>query len=121
MIDLILQNAAALRETTPLGGIITFTQEDGSEVAVPCSMGADVSGLQRADNSAGFQISNTRSVVVRTVLLASLLGRAPVAGEPVSVQGRMESDPTTLVIAPTNGVESYNAILTKLNLYNPNV
>ena len=111
-----MESAAARRETDDLGGTITFPQCD----PVPCSMGFDISGLQRADNSAGLQLNQTRRVIIRTALLADL-PRQPQAGDTVTVQGNLESSPTELVISPGNGIEQFNAILTAFNLYNPNV
>lgn len=111
-----LETAAERRETSDLGGVITFPQCD----PLPCSMGPDTSGLARADNSAGFQFNEVRRLIVRTSLLAALT-RQPAAGDTVTVQGNLETDPSTLVIAPANGIERFNAILTAFNLYNPNV
>lgn len=110
-----LETAARQRERSDLGG--TLTLPDGA--ALPCAMGPDFSGLQRADNSAGFQMNQTRRVLVRTSLLAGLT-RPPQAGDTVQIQGNLETDPVTLVISPGTGIEQYNAILTALNLYNPN-
>lgn len=82
-------------------------------------MGVDTSGLTRADNSAGFNFNQTRKVVVRTALLADL-PRQPQAGDVVTVHGNLEDQPVTLTISPGNGIETMNAILTGINLYNPN-
>ena len=115
-IQRMMENAAARREASDLGGFITFPECE----PVPCSMGVDTSGLARADNSAGFQFNQTRRLVVRSALIAAL-PRAPQAGDVCSVIGNLETVASSLTIAPTNGVESFNAILTAVNLYNPNV
>jgi hypothetical protein len=114
-IERMLEVAAARREASDLGGMITFP---GCE-PMPCAMGFDVSGLQSADNSAGFQFNQTRRVVVRSELLAGL-PRQPQAGDEVILQGNLEAAPSVLVISPTSGIEQFNAILTAFNLYNPN-
>jgi len=115
-IQRIKEVAAAKREATELGGLITFPQCP----PVPCSMGVDTSGLQRAENSAGFQFNQTRKVIVRTAMLADI-PRQPQAGDTVTVQGNLEAAPMELVISPSNGIEQLNGILTAFNLYNPNV
>ena len=122
MAQRILETAAARREADDLGGSITLPTGDATTptITLPCSMGFDTSGLQRADNSAGFQMNQTRRVIVRTALLADL-PRQPQAGDTVTVHGNLESSPTELVISPGNGIEQFNAILTAFNLYNPNV
>ena len=110
-----MESAAARRETDDLGGTITFPQCD----PVPCSMGFDISGLQRAENSAGLQLNQPRRVIVRSHLLDDL-PRQPQAGDTVTVRGNLESEDSELVISPGNGIEKFNAILTAFNLYNPN-
>ena len=115
MIQRQLEAAAARREMDDLGGMITFPDCE----PLPCSMGVDVSGLQRADNSAGLQLNQSRRVIVRTSLLAGM-DRQPQAGDIVSVQGNLESAPTSLTISPGTGIEQLNGILTAFNLYNPN-
>lgn len=110
-----LESAAARRELGDLGGYIRFPDCD----PVTCAMGVDVSGIQRADNSAGFQENQTRRVVVRSAMLANL-PRSPQAGDIVEIKGNLEADPVELTIMPTTGIERYNAILTAFNLYNPN-
>jgi len=110
-----LEICAVRREQSDLGGILTLATGE----QIPCAMGVDTSGLQRADNSAGFQLNQTRKVVVRTAMLSDI-PRQPQAGDEVTVQGNLESNPITLVISPTNGIEQMNSILTGFNLYNPN-
>jgi len=83
-------------------------------------MGFDISGLQRAENSAGLQLNQTRRVIVRASMLADL-PRQPQAGDTVTVRGNLETEDSELVISPGNGIEKFNAILTAFNLYNPNV
>ena len=116
MAQRMMEAAAARRETDDLGGTITFPESD----PLPCSMGVDTSGLQRAENSAGFQFNQTRKVIVRTAMLADI-PRQPQSGDTVTVQGNLEAAPVELVISPSNGIEQMNGILTAFNLYNPNV
>jgi hypothetical protein len=116
MIQRNLEVAAARREQGDLGGTLTLATGE----TIPCSLGVDTSGLQRADNSAGFQFNQTRRVIVRTALLADI-PRAPQAGDTVTVQGNLEDGPVSLVISPSNGIEQMNGILTAFNLYNPNI
>lgn len=111
-----LEVAALRREQSDLGGILTLST--GEEI--PCAIGVDTSGLQRADNSAGFQVNQNRRVIVRSALLADI-PRQPQSGDIVTVQGNLEEYPVSLVISPTNGIEQMNAILTAFNLYNPNI
>ena len=122
LIQRIFEIPAARREADDLGGFITLPTGNAANptVKLPCAMGVDTSGLQRADNSAGFQMNQIRRVVIRTALLAQI-PRMPAAGDNVIVQGNLESSPTELVISPSNGIEQMNGILTALNLYNPNV
>ena len=110
-----LEICAVRREQSDLGGILTLATGE----QIPCAMGVDISGLQRADNSAGFQFNQTRRVVIRSALLADL-PRQPQAGDPVTIQGNLEADSTTLTISPSTGIEQMNGILTAINLYNPN-
>lgn len=110
-----LEAAAARRERGDLGGYIRFPDCD----PVPCAMGVDTSGIQRAENSAGFQVSQTRRVVVRSAMLEDL-PRTPQAGDIVEIKGNLEADAVELSIMPGTGIERYNAILTAFNLYNPN-
>ena len=109
-----LEAAAAIRESSDLGG--TLTLATGEEI--PCSIGVDTSGMQRADNSAGVIIVQSRRILVRTSELAGV-SRQPQSGDTVTVQGNLESSATSLVISPGNGIEQFNAILTAFNLYNP--
>ena len=110
-----LELAAVRREQSDLGGMLTLATGE----QIPCAMGVDTSGLQRADNSAGFNFNQIRRVVVRSALLCDLQ-RAPQSGDTVTVQGNLETQPVKLVISLTNGIEQMNAILTAFNLYNPN-
>jgi|GEM_PF-4146341 len=116
MIQRNLEIAAARRESGDLGGYIIFPACE----PMPCAMGVDTSGLQRADNSAGFQFNQSRRAIVRTALLADL-PRQPQAGDVVEIRGNLETESAFLTISPTSGLESFNAILTAVNLYNPNV
>lgn len=110
-----LEAAAYKREKSDLGGTITFPDCP----PIPCAMGIDTSGLQRADNAAGFQMNQSRTVLVRTAMLAQL-PRSPQAGDKVEIKSNLEENPVTLSIMPTTGIENYNAILTAFNLHNPN-
>ncbi len=110
-----MENAAKQTERGELGGIVTFPTCQ----PMPCSIGADKSSLQRADNSAGFNLNQSRQIVVRTALLKDL-ARQPQSGDEVTVKGKLETDAVTLTIADISGVESCNGILTVCNLYNPN-
>ena len=116
-----LETAAARRESSDLGGTINFPTGDAATpwLSLPCSMGFDTSGLARADNSAGFQLNQTRRVIVRASMLADL-PRQPQAGDTVTVRGNLETEDSELVISPGNGIEKFNAILTAFNLYTPN-
>lgn len=118
MIARALEIAIIRREQSDLGGVVRFSGQPDEVPDIPCAMGMDASGIQRSDNSAGFQLNQTRRIVVRTALLAALLA-APAAGDTVRVKGNLEEDWTELVISPGNGIESMNAILTGFNLYNP--
>jgi hypothetical protein len=109
-----LEAAAAQREAGDLGGYIKFPDCD----PVPCAMGFDVSGIARADDSAGIVLNQTRRVVVRTAMLENL-PRSPQAGDIVEIKGNLEANPIELTISPNTGIEQYNAILTAFNLYNP--
>ena len=115
MIQRMLEAAAYRREQSDLGGTITFPDCP----PIPCSIGVDTSGIQRADSSAGFQLNQSRRVVVRTAMLASL-PRTPQSGDLVEVKGNLEEFPVELTISPSTGIEQMNAILTAFNLYNPN-
>jgi hypothetical protein len=110
-----LESAALQRERSDLGGTITFPDCP----PIPCAIGVDTSGIQRADNSAGYQLNQSRRVVVRTAMLASL-PRTPQAGDLVEIKGNLEENPVSLAISPSTGIEQMNAILTAFNLYNPN-
>ena len=110
-----MESAAARRERGDLGGWITLPECD----PIPCCFGPDTSGLQRADNSAGFQFNQMRRAIVRTSLLKDI-PRQPAAGDTVTVRGNLETEDSILVISPSNGIEGFNAILTAINLYNPN-
>lgn len=112
-----LENAALRRERGDLGGTVTFA---GETEPLPCALGPETSGLQRANNTAGFQFADTRRIIVRTALLAGL-ARAPRAGDTVTVQGNLEPNAQRLMIAPATGIEAMNGILTAFNLFNPNV
>lgn len=112
----ILEAAAKRREASDLGGVATFVTGD----PIPCSMGADMTSLQRAVNTDGFQIEQTRKIVVRTSLL-SALPRFPQSGDTVILKGNLENKPATLQISDTGGVESLNGILTVISVYNPEV
>ena len=74
-----LEICAVRREQSDLGGMLTLATGE----QIPCAVGVDTSGLQRADNSAGFQFNQTRKVIVRTALLADL-PRAPQSGDTVT-------------------------------------
>ena len=110
-----MEVAAARREAGDLGGMITIQKT----FTIPCSMGSDVIGLQPADSSAGVSMNQTRRVLIRTCLLSGL-SRQPNSGDTVTVKGNLEDKGIDLIIAPLNGVEKFNAILTAFNLYNPN-
>lgn len=110
-----LEVAAVHRERSDLGGTIAFPDCE----PVPCAVGVDVSGIQRADNSAGFQVNQARRVVVRDSMLADL-PRAPQSGDNVEVKWNLAPAPVSLVITPGTGIERMNGILTAFNLYNPN-
>lgn len=118
MILTILETGAKLRESSALGGFLTTPDGD----TIPCAQGPDVSGLARADNSAGLTFTRTRKVVVRKSELLRI-GYAPESGHQVTLRGRNEAESAavTLMIAPVNGVEDYNSILVALNLYDPMV
>ncbi len=115
MIQQIMEAGARMRESSALGGIVTFP--DGTEL--PCSVGVEAGGIQRADNSAGFNVQQARRIIVRSSLLAGLAD-APRSGDTLLVQGRLETEPVALVIQPGTGIEAMNGILTAFNLYNPN-
>lgn len=115
-----LEVSALRREMSDLGGTIRFYKADGTLTDdVPCAMGVDFSGLQRADNSAGLQLNKTRRVIIRKRLLDDL-ENPPQAGDKVVIQSRLETDPVEMVITPGTGIEQMNGIFTALNLYNPN-
>lgn len=102
-------------ESSDLGGTLTFP--DGTEL--PCCPAVESGGIQRAENSAGFTLQQTRRVLVRSSLVATL-ATPPQAGDTLLVQGRLEVAPVALVIQPGIGIESMNGVITAFNLYNPN-
>lgn len=116
MIKRLFESACLSREKGDLGGSVTFVGCD----PVPCSMGVDLSGLSRADNSAGFQEAKTRTIVVRESVLETL-PRTPRAGDTVEVQGNLEAESAFLTIMPATGIENANAIVRSFVLYQPNV
>ena len=115
-IKTMMEAAAKRREASDLGGTITF----GGCQPMPCAMGADMAALHRVSGTDGFQLNETRKVVIRTSLIAGM-ARQPQSGDTVLLQGNLETEATTLQISDDNGIESLNGILTVISTYNPNV